>query len=109
MKKLNLLTFALIGGIVFWSSCSKSSDNHDDDCHPCHIAIENAAGLADSIAWDITDANGEVIIFCGDDLHNAEESWTIPAGQYLVSDDLEDTLWEGTYTHMVDGYEIHCH
>ena len=50
-----------------------------------------------------------MIIFCGDDLHNAEESWTIPAGQYLVSDDLEDTLWEGTYTHMVDGYEIHCH
>ena len=110
MKKLNLLTLALIGCIGFWSSCSDDHHDHADECDYCHIAIENAAGTADSIVWHIEDASGAEILFCGEDLHSTEQSYEIPAGQNLISHNGDDTLFGGTViTHLVDGYEIHCH
>ena len=110
MKKTDLLTLALIGCIGFWSSCSEDHHDHADECDYCHIAIENAAGTADSIVWHIEDGSGDEILFCGEDLHATEASYTIPAGQDLISETGGDTLFGGTViTHLVDGYEIHCH
>ena len=110
MKKTNLLTLALIGCIGFWSSCSKDNHDHADECDFCHIAIKASDGQTDSLVWHIEDENGE-ILFCNEDLHATEDSYTIPAGQFLVEQTgLGDTLVEGTViTHLVDGYEIHCH
>ena len=116
MKKTNLLTLALTVCIGFWSSCSKS-DSHVDHCDECHIAMDNpnydAADPSTGphhFMWHMVDADGNEIEFCGEDLHDAEEVLTIPEGQYLVSESgFGDTLFAGTYTHGVDGYEIHCH
>ncbi len=101
MKKLSLLTWMLIGTVVLFSSCSK-----DEECDYCHITILGANG-SDSLAWHVTNASGEEIRFCGDDLHDAEESLTISAD--LVEENGGPSLPAGTYTHQVDGYEIHCH
>lgn len=103
MKKLGLLTWGVICTFLFFSSCSK-----DEECDNCHITITGADG-SDSLAWHITDASGADILFCGEDLHSAEESYTVPSGQYLLEENGGDTLFAGTYTHQVDGYEIHCH
>ena len=121
MKKLNLLTLALIGGIVFWSSCSKSSDSHNDHgCHECHIAMDNP-NYVDSIpstgpdhfVWHLIDfTTGEEIEFCGDDLELMEGSnwsFTIPAGHFLLEETTGDTLHAGTYNAATGGYESHCH
>ena len=105
MKKVNLLTWALISSVAFFSSCSKSDDEH---CDGCHITILGADGT-DSLAWHITNADGTDRIFCGDELHNAEESWTIAEGDSLIEENGGVSLPAGTYTHLVDGYEIHCH
>ena len=98
MKKLNLLTWALIGSVVFMSSCSKDEEH----CDGCHITIVGANG-ADSLAWHITDADGNDKLFCGDELHDAEESWTVPTGQYLEEENGGDSLPAGPYTHGVNG------
>jgi len=105
MKKINLLTWTLIGSVALLSSCSKD-DDHADHCDSCHITIEGATG-ADSLAWHVTDANGEDIVFCGDDLHEAEESLTITTA--LSEENGGASLPAGTYTHEQGGYAIHCH
>ncbi len=102
MKKVNLLTWALIGSVAFLSSCSKS----DEDCDACHITIVGADG-SDSLAWHVTDASGDDKIFCGDELHEAEESLTIATA--LSEENGGAALPAGTYTHMQGGYQIHCH
>jgi len=92
MKKLNLLTLALIGGIVFWSSCSKSSDSHDDGCHDCHIAQDDGNG--GEIEFEI----GE---FCGSDLTDVEANG-YHTTDVLYSESGLDTLQPGHYD------EVHC-
>ena len=83
MKKINFLTALIfIGGCVFMSSCSSSSD-----CHECHVAYMTDAG-------EISVEIGE---FCGTALeeveapsyeHSIEETIvgndTVPAGSYPV-------------------------
>lgn len=105
MKKVNLLTWALIGSVAFLSSCSKD-DDHTDHCDACHITIVGANG-SDSLAWHVTDASGDDIIFCGEELHEAEESLTISTA--LSEENGGVSLPAGTYTHAQGGYEIHCH
>ena len=105
MKKVNLLTWALIGSVAFLSSCSKDNDNADH-CDVCHITIVDANN-ADSLAWHVTDAEGEDEIFCGEALHDAEESLTITTA--LSEENGGPSLPAGTYTHLQGGYEIHCH
>ena len=101
MKKLSLLTWMLIGTVVLFSSCSK-----DEECDFGQMTVLGADG-SDSLAWHVTNASGQDIQFCGDDLHDAEESLTISAD--LVEENGGPSLPAGTYTHQVDGYEIHCH
>ena len=105
MKKVNLLTGVLLVSVAFLSSCSKDND-HTDHCDVCHITIVGANG-ADSLAWHVTDAGGEDIIFCGEDLHDAEEELTIT--EALLEENGGASLPAGTYTHLEGGYEIHCH
>ena len=105
MKKVNLLTWALIGSVALLSSCSKD-DDHADHCDSCHITIVGANG-SDSLAWHVADANGDDIVFCGDELHEAEESLTITTA--LSEENGGLSLPAGTYTHEQGGYEIHCH
>ena len=88
MKKLNLLTLALIGGIVFWSSCSKSSD-----CQDCHIAL---------IMQDGSEHEHEIGEFCGDALEDIENNgYTLEA---------ELTHMDTTYPvgHTFNPSEVHC-
>ena len=47
MKKVNLLTRALVGSVAFLSSCSKD-DDHTDHCDSCHITILGANGALTS-------------------------------------------------------------
>lgn len=95
MKKLSLILFA---GVLF--SCSDS-----DDCHECHIALENADGT--ETMWEIqTPTGGEE--FCGSELETVEDpTYMHTVTQPLISTSGNDTLQPGDYGASND-YEIHC-
>ena len=59
MKNINLLSIIFLSAFFFMTSCSSS-----DDCHECHIALYNAAG--------VEVAQHEIGEFCGNDLEDVE-------------------------------------
>ena len=103
MKKYSFLSIvALIAIIFFASSCS---DSHSDDgCHECHLetTINDTLHL-----WEIENASGGHE-FCGDELTVVEA----PGYEHVLTDTLVnaggDTLFPGTYSEALNGYEVHC-
>ena len=95
MKKLSLI---LLAGILF--CCSDS-----DDCHECHIALENADGT--ETMWEIKTSSGDDE-FCGSELETVEDpSYMHEVTEALYSTSGNDTLQPGQYGSS-NGYEIHC-
>lgn len=71
MNKQFLFMLTLLSG--FFISCEKDDHDHDDECHACHIAIEEccgATGVHDPGEHEIDILDGEE--FCGDDLEEIE-------------------------------------
>ena len=103
MKKTNLLTLAVLSSALVFTSCSKDDDNAEL-CAECHIALPDKS----ETVWEILDASGEHIEFCGQDLVDAE------ANSRVVTDtlysDAGDTLLPGEYGPGSANaqYEIHC-
>lgn len=103
MKKTNLLTLAVLSSVLVFTSCSKDDDT-DELCAECHIALPDKS----ETVWEILDASGEHIEFCGEDLVDAE------ANSRVVTDtlysDAGDTLLPGEYGpgSANSQYEIHC-
>ena len=102
MNKQFLITLTLLSG--FFISCEKDDDHssHSDECHPCHIAIEECCGTEGDHApgehpWDIP---GE---FCGDDLVDIEANGWV-ATQDVIHEDVV-IYAEGT---LVPASVIHC-
>ena len=90
----NNLAIALLLSF-FLLSCE---DDHDD-CHECHIAIEECCGLDEP--HDHTELEGDIGEFCGDALADIE------ANGYVLEEDLivgNDTIPAGTYT----ASQVHC-
>lgn len=102
MKKTNLLTGAILSIAIAFTSCSKSDSV--DDCHECHIALENADGT--ETMWEITNPSGGED-FCATDLATVEA----PTYMHTVTDTLTSAdglvLVPGEYG-VTNGYEIHC-
>ena len=104
MKKTNLLTLAVLSSVLVFTSCSKDDDTAEL-CAECHIALPDNKS---ETVWEILDASGEHIEFCGQDLVDAE------ANSRVVTDtlysDAGDTLLPGEYGpgSANSQYEIHC-
>ena len=103
MKKTNLLTLAVLSSVLVFTSCSKD-DDHVDDCHECHIALENEDGT--ETMWEIANSSGGEE-FCGTDLATVED----PSYMHTVTDTLTSSdglvLLPSDYG-ASNGYEIHC-
>ena len=103
MKKTNLLTLAVLSSLLVFTSCSKDDDTAEL-CAECHIALPDKS----ETVWEILDASGEHIEFCGQDLVDAE------ANSRVVTDtlysDAGDILLPGEYGpgSVNSQYEIHC-
>jgi hypothetical protein len=103
MKKTNLLTLAVLSSVLLFTSCSKDDDTAEL-CAECHIALPDKS----ETVWEILDASGEHIEFCGQDLVDAE------ANSRAVTDtlysDAGDTLLPGEYGpgSANSQYQIHC-
>ena len=92
MKRISLLSILLVGIFGFMTSCSSS-----DDCHECHIALYNAAG--------VEVAQHEIGEFCGNDLQDVES-----AG-YNLENAVTYTDQDSTYTlspGLIPGDDVHC-
>ena len=103
MKKVNYLltAVAFMFGVTF-TSCS---DSHDDACHECHIALENADGS--ETMWEMTNSSGGED-FCGEELTTVEApGYDHSVSEMLISIGGNDTLQPGDYG-ASNGYEIHC-
>ena len=101
MKKVNLVLMSCMI-IVFISSCS---DSHDDACHECHIALENADGS--ETMWEMQNSSGGED-FCGEELTTVEApGYDHSVSEILISTVGNDTLQPGDYG-ASNGYEIHC-
>tara|TARA_B110000196_G_C20524902_1_gene377214 strand:+ start:189 stop:515 length:327 start_codon:yes stop_codon:yes gene_type:complete len=102
MKKMNLFTSATLCMALAFTSCSKSDSG--DDCHECHIALENQDGT--ETMWEITNSSGGED-FCANDLTTVED----PSYMHTVTDTLTSSdglvLVPGEYG-VSNGYEIHC-
>ena len=105
MKKTNLLTVATLCLALGFTSCSKDEGSLPAElCAECHIALPDKS----ETVWEILDASGEHIEFCGQDLVDAE------ANSRVVTDTLYsetgDTLLPGEYGpgSANSQYEIHC-
>ncbi len=101
MKKSNYLLSAIVAcSIALMSSCSSS----DEDCHECHIALENSDGT--ETMWEISNSSGGED-FCANELITVED----PAYMHTVTDTLTSddglVLLPGEYG-VSNGYEIHC-
>ena len=103
MTKKNLLTLAVLSSVLVFTSCSKDDDTAEL-CAECHIALTDKS----ETVWEILDASGEHIVFCGQDLVDAE------ANSRVVTDtlysDAGDILLPGEYGpgSANSQYEIHC-
>tara|TARA_X000000368_G_scaffold61361_1_gene43271 strand:+ start:203 stop:505 length:303 start_codon:yes stop_codon:yes gene_type:complete len=92
MKNINLSSILFLSAVFFMTSCSSS-----DDCHECHIALFNDAG--------IEVAQHEIGEFCGNDLEDVES-----AG-YNLADTVTYTDQDSTYTlspGLIPGDDVHC-
>ena len=92
MKNINLLYIIFLSAFFFMTSCSSS-----DDCHECHIALYNAAG--------VEVAQHEIGEFCGNDLEDVES-----AG-YNLENAVTYTDQDSTYTlspGLIPGDDVHC-
>jgi len=92
MKNINLLSVLFLSAFLFMTSCSSS-----DDCHECHIALYNAAG--------VEVAQHEIGEFCGNDLQDVES-----AG-YNLENAVTYTDQDSTYTlspGLIPGDDVHC-
>ena len=89
MKKLKLGIFAI--AIALFSAC----DNHEDDCHECHVAYENN-GVEIEVEILAADGGDD---FCGTELETVEApGYTHEIPQTIVG---MDTVPAGSY-------EVHC-
>ena len=87
MKNQFLLLLGL--SVFMFVSCEKD-DDHDDECHPCHLELEMADGTIDH--------DYEIGTFCGDALHDLEANgYTTDAFTHEDED-----FPAGTYTN------VHC-
>ena len=92
MKNINLLSTIFLFAFFLMTSCSSS-----DDCHECHIALYNAAG--------VEVAQHEIGEFCGNDLQDVES-----AG-YNLENAVTYTDQDSTYTlspGLIPGDDVHC-
>ena len=92
MKNINLLSTIFLCAFFLMTSCSSS-----DDCHECHIALYNAAG--------VEVAQHEIGEFCGNDLEDVES-----AG-YNLENAVTYTDQDSTYTlspGLIPGNDVHC-
>ena len=92
MKNINLLSTIFLCTFFLMTSCSSS-----DDCHECHIALYNAAG--------VEVAQHEIGEFCGNDLQDVES-----AG-YNLENAVTYTDQDSTYTlspGLIPGDDVHC-
>ena len=92
MKNINLLSIIFLCAFFLMTSCSSS-----DDCHECHIALYNAAG--------VEVAQHEIGEFCGNDLQDVES-----AG-YNLENAVTYTDQDSTYTlspGLIPGDDVHC-
>lgn len=92
MKNINLLSSIFLCAFFLMTSCSSS-----DDCHECHIALYNAAG--------VEVAQHEIGEFCGNDLQDVES-----AG-YNLENAVTYTDQDSTYTlspGLIPGDDVHC-
>ena len=92
MKNINLLSTIFLCAFFLMTSCSSS-----DDCHECHIALYNAAG--------VEVAQHEIGEFCGNDLQDVES-----AG-YNLENAVTYTDQDSTYTlspGLTPGDDVHC-
>jgi len=102
MKRTNLLTLAVLSSVLVLTSCSK--DDTAELCAECHIALPDKS----ETVWEIVDASGKHIVFCGQDLVDAEEN-SREVADTLYSE-AGDTLLPGVYGpgSANSQYEIHC-
>ena len=106
MKKTNLLTIAVLSSVLVFTSCSKDDDTAEL-CAECHIALPDKS----ETVWEILDASGEHIEFCGQDLVDIESSSAVRVvTDTLVSEDGTTILLPGEYGpgSANSQYEIHC-
>ena len=92
MKNINLLSTIFLCAFFLMTSCSSSGD-----CHECHIALYNAAG--------VEVAQHEIGEFCGNDLQDVES-----AG-YNLENAVTYTDQDSTYTlspGLIPGDDVHC-
>jgi hypothetical protein len=104
MKKTNLLTLAVISSVLVFTSCSKDKDTAPD-CAECHIALADKS----ETVWEILDADGDHIEFCGQDLVDAEAN-SREVTDTLYAEETGDTLLPGFYGKgsANPDYQIHC-
>ncbi len=114
IKKMKIVKFSLMvclaSVFALMSSCSKDGE----DCHECHIALENANGP--ETMWHIESPSGGEE-FCGDELEDMERLAESSDGVYTVTDTLFSEC-EGMPCILPPGeygpgsansdYEIHC-
>jgi len=93
MKKSFLL---LSLSFLMFVACEKDDDHHDE-CHECHLEI---------VMQDNTiDHSTEIGEFCGEDLHNVEESG------WAVTESFGEFVFDGvTYEvgHQFSADQVHC-
>jgi len=100
MKK-NIL-FSLACFILCFVSCEK--DDHDDDCHECHVAYM----LADNTEIEVPITNSEGgDEFCGTELEDVEtEGYTHTIDQTIIDN---DTIPAGDYPVHCEDHGDHDH
>mgnify|MGYP004279629945 FL=1 len=95
MKNYSLLSILLVGIFGVMISCSSS-----DDCHECHIALYNAAG--------VEVAQHEIGEYCGDALEDVESAgYNLESAVTYTDPDDQDS----TYTlspGLIPGNDVHC-
>ena len=106
MKKTNLLTLAVLSSLLVFTSCSKDDDTAEL-CAECHIALPDKS----ETVWEILDASGKHIEFCGQSLTDIESSSAVHVvSDTLLSEDETTILLPGEYGpgSANSQYEIHC-
>jgi hypothetical protein len=105
MKKMKILKLSLMACLTFNLAILTSCSKDGEECHECHIALENADGS--ETMWEIENPSGGDE-FCGDELTNVEASdYLHTVSEMIISTDGTDTLQPGNYG-VSNGYEIHC-
>ena len=105
MKKTNLLTLAVLSSVLVFTSCSKDDDTAEL-CAECHIALPDKS----ETVWEILDASGEHIEFCGQELIDIESSSGVRVVTDTLYSDAGDILLPGEYGpgSANSQYQIHC-